>query len=42
MSSEGLAFVVFVGGMLSLLGVGMNMGLALVLTGAAMSFVLDF
>jgi len=42
MSSEGLAFIVFVGGMLSLLGVGMNMGLALVLTGAAMSFVLDF
>ncbi len=42
MSSEGLAFIVFVGGMLSLLGVGMNMGLALVLTGAAMSWVLGF
>jgi TRAP-type transport system large permease protein len=42
MTPEGLAFVVFVGGMLSLLGVGMNMGLALVLTGAAMSFVLGF
>ncbi|MDR3371505.1 TRAP transporter large permease subunit [Rhodoferax sp.] len=42
MTSEGLAFLVFVGGMLSLLGVGMNMGLALVLTGAAMSYVLGF
>jgi TRAP-type transport system large permease protein len=42
MTPEGLAFVVFVGGMLSLLGVGMNMGLALVLTGSAMSFVLGF
>lgn len=42
MSSEGLAFVVFVGGMLSLIGLGMNMGLALVLTGAGMSSVLDF
>jgi TRAP-type transport system large permease protein len=42
MTSEGLAFIVFVGGMLSLLGVGMNMGLALVLTGAAMSYVLGF
>ncbi len=42
MSSEGLAFFVFIGGMLSLLGVGMNMGLALALTGAAMSWVLGF
>lgn len=42
MSSEGLAFVVFVGGMLSLIGLGMNMGLALVLTGAGMAWVLDF
>jgi TRAP-type transport system large permease protein len=42
MSTEGLAFVVFIGGMLSLLGIGMNMGLALALTGAAMSYVLGF
>lgn len=42
MSSEGLAFFVFIGGMLSLLGIGMNMGLALALTGAAMSWVLGF
>ena len=42
MSTEGLAFFVFLGGMLSLLGIGMNMGLALALTGAAMSYVLGF
>jgi tripartite ATP-independent transporter DctM subunit len=42
MSTEGLAFIVFMGGMLSLLGIGMNMGLALALTGAAMSYVLGF
>ncbi len=42
MSSEGLAFVVFMGGMLLLMGIGMNMALALVLTGAAMAWVLDF
>ncbi len=42
MSTEGLAFIVFMGGMLSLLGIGMNMGLALALTGAAMSWVLGF
>ena len=42
MSTEGLAFIVFLGGMLSLLGIGMNMGLALALTGAAMSWVLGF
>ncbi|WP_218942732.1 TRAP transporter large permease [Rhodoferax sp. BLA1] len=42
MSIEGLAFFVFIGGMLSLLGIGMNMGLALALTGAAMSYVLGF
>lgn len=42
MSSEGLAFIVFVVGMLLLMGIGMNMGLALVLTGAAMSGVLGF
>ncbi len=42
MSSEGLAFIVFVAGMLVLMGIGMNMALALVLTGAAMSWVLGF
>lgn len=42
MSSEGLAFVVFIGGMLSLIGLGLNMGLALVLTGAGMAWVLNF
>jgi tripartite ATP-independent transporter DctM subunit len=42
MSSEGLAFIVFVAGMLLLMGIGMNMALALVLTGAGMAWVLDF
>ncbi|MDR7377570.1 tripartite ATP-independent transporter DctM subunit [Rhodoferax ferrireducens] len=42
MSAEGQAFIVFSVGMLVLMGVGMNMGLALVLTGAGMAFVLDF
>ena len=42
MSQEGMAFVVFVGGMLLLMGIGMNMALALVLTGAGMAWVLDF
>ncbi len=42
MGEEGWAFLVFVGGMLTLMGIGMNMGLALVLTGAAMSWVLGF
>lgn len=42
MTNEGIAFVVFIGGMLSLIGLGLNMGLALVLTGAAMAWVLDF
>ncbi len=42
MSSEALAFVVFVAGMLVLMGVGMNMAFALVLTGAGMAWVLDF
>ncbi|MFZ4289672.1 TRAP transporter large permease [Variovorax sp. HJSM1_2] len=42
MSSEALSFVVFVGGMLVLMGIGMNMALALVLTGAGMAWVLDF
>jgi tripartite ATP-independent transporter DctM subunit len=42
MSNEGLAFIVFSVGMLVLMGVGMNMGLALVLTGAGMAWVLGF
>jgi tripartite ATP-independent transporter DctM subunit len=42
MSNEGLAFIVFSGGMLVLMGIGMNMALALVLTGAGMAWVLDF
>ena len=42
MSNEGLAFIVFSVGMLTLMGIGMNMGLALVLTGAGMAWVLDF
>ena len=42
MSNEGQAFIVFVVGMLVLMGIGMNMALALVLTGAGMSFVLGF
>ena len=39
MSNEGLAFIVFVAGMLLLMGIGMNMALALVLTGAGMALV---
>ena len=39
---EALAFVVFSVGMLVLMGIGMNMALALVLTGAGMAWVLDF
>ena len=42
MSPESLAFVVFSLGMLALMGVGMNMALALVLTGAGMAWVLGF
>jgi tripartite ATP-independent transporter DctM subunit len=42
MSAEGQAFVVFSLGMLVLMGIGMNMALALVLTGAGMAWVLDF
>ena len=42
MSNEGLAFIVFSVGMLTLMGIGMNMGLALVMTGAGMAWVLDF
>jgi tripartite ATP-independent transporter DctM subunit len=42
MTPEALAFVVFVAGMLVLMGIGMNMALALVLTGAGMAWVMDF
>ena len=42
MSPEAQAFVIFCLGMLVLMGIGMNMALALVLTGAAMSWVLGF
>jgi TRAP-type transport system large permease protein len=42
MSSEATAFVVFIVGLLGLMGLGLNMGLALVLTGAAMAWVLNF
>ena len=42
MTNEASAFLVFSFGMLLLMGVGMNMGLALVLTGAGMAWVLGF
>lgn len=42
MTPEAQAFVVFSLGMLVLMGIGMNMGLALVLTGAGMAWVLGF
>ncbi|WP_291468737.1 TRAP transporter large permease subunit, partial [Acidovorax sp.] len=42
LTPEAMAFVVFSLGMLVLMGTGMNMGLALVLTGAGMAWVLDF
>ncbi len=42
MSVEALAFVVFIAGMLVLMGIGMNMAFALLLTGAAMAWVMDF
>ena len=42
MSPEALAFVIFCAGMLVLMGLGMNMALALVLTGAGMAWALDF
>jgi TRAP-type transport system large permease protein len=42
MSPEAQAFVVFVLGMLVLMGIGMNMALALLLTGAAMAWVMNF
>ena len=42
MSVEALAFVVFISGRLVLMGIGMNMAFALLLTGAAMAWVMDF
>ncbi len=42
MSPEGQAFISFSLGMLVLMGIGLNMALALVLTGAAMAWVLGF
>lgn len=42
MSLEAQAFAVFVLGMLVLMGIGMNMAFALLLTGAAMAWVMDF
>jgi tripartite ATP-independent transporter DctM subunit len=42
MSPEASAFLVFSAGMLVLMGIGMNMALALVLTGAGMAWVLGF
>ncbi|MBT9594592.1 MAG: TRAP transporter large permease subunit [Vitreoscilla sp.] len=42
MQLEAQAFIVFSLGMLVLMGIGMNMALALVLTGAGMAYVLGF
>lgn len=42
MSPEALAFAIFCLGMLVLMGIGMNMALALVLTGAGMAWALGF
>jgi TRAP-type transport system large permease protein len=42
MSQEAIACVVFMLGMLVLMGIGMNMALALLLTGAGMAWVLGF
>jgi tripartite ATP-independent transporter DctM subunit len=42
MSSEAIAFLVFIAGLLLLMGIGLNMALALVLTGAGMAWALDF
>ena len=41
-SQEALSFIVFVVGMLALMGLGMDMALALVLTGGGMAWVLGF
>ncbi|RZI56964.1 MAG: TRAP transporter large permease subunit [Rubrivivax sp.] len=42
MSNEALSFIVFCGGMLLLMGLGIPMAFALVLTGAGMAWALDF
>ncbi|WP_423599696.1 TRAP transporter large permease [Roseateles sp. MS654] len=42
MSNEALSFLVFAGGMLLLMGLGIPMAFALVLTGAGMAWALDF
>ncbi|MCA3239323.1 MAG: TRAP transporter large permease [Curvibacter sp.] len=42
MSPESLAFAVFIAGLVLLMGIGLNMALALVLTGAGMAWALDF
>ena len=42
MTVEAMAFVVFIAGMVVLMGIGMNMAFALLLTGAAMAWVMDF
>ena len=42
MTVEAMAFMVFIAGMVVLMGIGMNMAFALLLTGAAMAWVMDF
>lgn len=42
MRAEAQAFIIFILGMLVLMGIGMNMALALLLTGAAMAWVMNF
>ena len=42
LTNEAAAFIIFSVGMLLLMGIGMNMALALVLTGAGMAWVLGF
>ena len=42
MTAEAQAFIVFSAGMLLLMGIGLNMAFALVLTGAGMAWVLEF
>lgn len=42
MGPEALPFIVFIVSMLTLMGIGLSMALALVLTGAAMAWTLDF
>jgi TRAP-type transport system large permease protein len=42
MSAEALAFLVFCAGMVVFMGLGLNMAMALVLTGAGMAWVMNF